>query len=369
MLFWVAFGTFGLTRKNHFLSAVLVGVALGASFLTKVHGPLYLAPLLAAVSLSRSPKEWGVLLLTSAVVVVSPYCLLPGLSISGQFSFLRMVAGHGPGWLEMILVALSSVALAIPVALRCAGEDRPVLAMIGRPDVPRWQARLAAVSTLLCVGMVLALASKRGAGAHHVLPFLPVATLFAAGLAEQSRSKEWAARALRRLRGMAVPLAGGAVVLAAVTCVDWLMPYSAAPPQLREAAREMEDILSRYPQHALSMGYGDNAAWRLASLRAALPPGSPLLIEPPSLMDYRAAGLAIPRRTIEALRAGDVPLWLIPKNSRPFSMKNLYDGGDLFGEEFRRVFGEEYTLIEEGRFFGVWIYRSRLTSGPADCPR
>jgi hypothetical protein len=45
---------------------------------------------------------------------------------------------------------------------------------------------------------------------------------------------------------------------------------------------------------------------------------------------------------------------VVPRIGRPFSKPNFYNGHDIFSDEFRKAFLENYTKREERRYFAVW---------------
>jgi hypothetical protein len=105
------------------------------------------------------------------------------------------------------------------------------------------------------------------------------------------------------------------------------------------------------------MGYSAN--YRPSFFRPELVfGGQPYWLDGASLMDWHWSGRPFPAAALAALRACAVEAWIIPAGAPPFVLPNAYPiPGDVFPDEFRRIFEERYRLETSGQWFDV--YRCR----------
>ena len=125
--------------------------------------------------------------------------------------------------------------------------------------------------------------------------------------------------------------------------------------------RYVDPLFAAHRGEPIALGYTGEQTYWLNLYRADLPLATRFVVDAGALMDMQAAGLELPPATLAALREGAVKLWLLPHEGKPFTLRNWYPdaphGGDLFGEEFRRVFAERYEKIEGTRYFDLWRFK------------
>ena len=118
--------------------------------------------------------------------------------------------------------------------------------------------------------------------------------------------------------------------------------------------------MANHPGSTIQMGYSDRNGFKLTFLRPLLvADGNPYWLDAGVLMDYDAAGMAMPAGTINALETCKTQVWILPARGAPFSMSNYYaTGRHIFSEEFRQVFFERYQFVQATRYYAIWTCRA-----------
>jgi hypothetical protein len=218
----------------------------------------------------------------------------------------------------------------------------------------------------LAVVGALAIASKPGAGPHHLYPLEPAMLIFLAPLA--LNLKGWADR-----RGHGTVLrASASVYLVGVLAFNFLPLaqnyYLILETPARSIAQDLREIAEHHPGARIVLGDGelvpgDWAARQAARGRLSEPlllfAGNPYLYDPMALFDMQESGLDIPPATINRLQDGSIDLWLFPKGCEPFKLANFYDlKVDTFPPSFREKFLANYRYQETSQFYDIWQFRS-----------
>ncbi len=360
MMFWAALSVLAMTVRPAAFRLALLGLAAGGMVLTKVHGVLYLAPAAVVVLAGASPAAWTIVPAVAAVVVGLPLLMYPQMDLANYPMWLWKGVRHGIDPELVPRVLGTAVFLAMPVLFgvqkylrSLSAEARGELVRTCRLPV------LAGAGALL--GVVL-LGVKAGAGFHHLMPFVPLGAYVTALAYSRLLADAKLDQPLVTEAAITAALVVPAAVIGLWACVALVIP-SATEQRNREAVAEIHAIVSRYPNEAMAMGYGEPYSYEQTYLRTELPFQGKLVVDPVALMDFRQIGLPVPEATLRALRDGAVRYWLVPHGDRPFHVQNYYTGDDLFGPELREVFVQNYRPIERGRFFDVWAYRAAPGAG------
>ncbi|MEQ8172104.1 MAG: hypothetical protein ABRQ38_24675 [Candidatus Eremiobacterota bacterium] len=77
------------------------------------------------------------------------------------------------------------------------------------------------------------------------------------------------------------------------------------------------------------------------------------MIEGPALF-----GRDIPEQILNKLKSGYINIWLIPRGSEPFEIRNWDNNKPLFNEEFKKIFYEHYKCKNQTEYFSIWIKKS-----------
>jgi hypothetical protein len=329
-----------VTDARWHLRVFVVGLAVGLGLSTKITAAVYLTPALAMLWFDEGWKP----LLAALVIGIAAFALpfTDAAIRAGDYVYwTRSALQHGLRWrsiptaFEWALVIAAVPALGLWSTVRGGG-------IYGRREAGR-------VALVACVLGTAVLAAKRGTGEHHFLPFVPVLVFLESGTVTASAAFLAATR-----RYLASSLVIGAAIGAAVKQVDWIAVVATGADV--GAVAEVRQMGHRY-DGPLAIGYSTN--YRLSFLRP-LPvfAGQPYQLDAVALMDLRLAGRPLPTAMLSSLSACRMNVWLIPRGGEPFALGSAYDARvPVFGPEFIALFKANYGIVEQGRYFDVWVCR------------
>jgi hypothetical protein len=321
-------------------AAVACGLAAGALSGIKLHGAIYALP---AWALLFERTRWrGVLLAMVAAwaALAAPFVLFPErISFTQMLFWIRMTSQHGLYLEDFERNILWGLFFALPAA-----PLLPALRKRVRPTSLFW---LALTLTLLLASFT---GSLKGAGRHHLIPWIPSLVAGFALLLRDTRS-------LRPALLKHVPAAAVISVLA----LSWsaFRHTSDVVRELtwypgREIIAELGKIQENYAGKRIEMGYGLD--YRLSWYRPLLVfKQGTYLLDGASLMDLQPRGLAVTPKTLEQIRSCEWPIWLFPAGSEPLTLHHLAPPNPpIFDEQTRAEFTKRYRFVESFRFFSVW---------------
>jgi hypothetical protein len=355
----VAFGLLCARRAPARLAWLGVAAALGFAVNLKIHSGLYFLPVLVLLAGRHGGRRTALAVAGGGLLVLAPFVLHPGISLRNYLAWVVVASGHGLDPSALPALVRHALFFALPLIV--------VLAAGGRLDPRRRQHRWLLTTYLLAnVGIVI-LAAKPGAGLVHLLPLATLGVVLAGdGLADLlARPVGWPRFS---------PLVVGAFAATAAAAVigGWVTEYRSvrqAYAQVAEAPairRDLESILAAYPDRTVGMGYGgEGANFRRTFLRPLLTfSGQPLLLDAIAVMDAEKAGLDLPAATFDALDAGRIQVWLVPRRAHPFEKSNWYaPHHTLFSPDFREHFERCYRLDRRTDFFDCWVWRGGGRTG------
>jgi hypothetical protein len=346
---------------------MLLGLLCGAAADLKIHGPVYL---LAPVYLwiARQPtdhlrKHWLAMLacLAGAAIIGVALPFAPSnVSAAGYLSYLQLALRHG---LDLDMFRRNCVFLLgmwAPILLFL----RPVAGATGAPPALRGFAW-----TLLgaeCV--VVVVASKPGAGMHHLLPFLTLhAYLLQSLYIEQRASSPGASRSVDTRATLAL----------AATILGMLWPTAQSYSRLLEFelrwpehVRQRDELLRFTAQFPHGMiGVAGEASYVLANFRPWITQQGTPQTDYGAFMDLRLSGLGDEPLRL-ALDLCRMPFVYMPRPGMPFTLMSRY-GGALFSDALRDEFTQRYSLVAVGNYFDVFACHQNTASadGHSDLPR
>lgn len=340
-------GILSLTFPGWGIRVGLLAFATALAFGSKVHGPVYLLPAWTMLWIDGGWKRFVGCAVMAMVLFLAVFCI-PGISLWGYLDWVREASHHSlqskmftrtVGW-EFVLGLPVLIYFVIPRKWKFWTADRE-LKTIG-------------ISILVGMVIVLAPASKEGAGYHHAWPFIPWIAWF---------TVRW----LHSLR--AIPVSPRVVRLARICLFAWIGllafhvwesanaigGYFRQCPRLAYVEQDIKDILRRYDGVPVQMGYGSDRGYSLTYFRPYVyARDTPCFVDAPSAMDFVAAGGSL-EPDLKAMLARKQDVWLIPKGDVPFSMKTWYMPRTLlFGESFEKAFRENYTKVDSSLFFDIY---------------
>lgn len=347
----VVFGLSGVSTPSLKAAATIVGVATGLAMNLKIHGAVYLLPVIALLLMRRPGRPDLMLAISCCVVVFAAPFLLMQISIVDYLQSLTVAPRHGLS-VSMLLKSLSyALLLLTPLIGILLMRPHRELA----PDT-----KILIGTFLITLIVVTAISSKRGAGPHHYLPALPTLVYICSLVLNGSGKLELLGRIRERgpARAGYLLLATSYMVIAAMAAQSQagIAATLARDSEFRAASHELSRILTTYAADSIQMGYTDRNGYKYTHLRPlVVARGHPYWLDAVALMDYDAAGMALPDATIAALESCVTEVWILPATGAPFSMTNYYaTGRNIFGDQFARAFSENYELVESTAHYAVW---------------
>ena len=338
--------------KNKTLMLVICAAAFGFIINLKVHGVIYLLPLLIVLQNRLTWKRLITLVLMTMVVIALPF-LLPQISFSNYILWIQTsvhMAANDPG---------STLRNFIPkiVAILVLGLIPYCLAVLRSISIRKFYLHNKKVLVALLFGVLAAAAigSKPGSGTNHLMPLIPLYCYLLMRLSQEkpvanvvaSTTLAWKRRMSGLVLGVLFLLVtlGGAhkeLTLLKMAAID-----NRAPIQ-----QELAEIEKSYVGKTIEVGYGEKGN-RITTdcIPALVFHGHPLLLEKVAFGDMLAVKIPLPTATIQALREGYVQVWLIPTGQEPFAW--------MQGGEFPQAFLENYRYERKTANFDVWVYKGK----------
>ncbi|MGD0322400.1 MAG: glycosyltransferase family 39 protein [Terriglobia bacterium] len=350
-----AVGLFACTLENLWVAPLLCGLALGAGFNLKATAIAYFLPYLGFLYQRNRVQALARTFVASAVTAVLPFALFRRISLLNYFECLRNSAREGLDWRDGIrtLEIGGFYVLPLVVLMACWFAS-------SRED---WRCALNrnkffVGGSVLASLLILVVASKPGAGPHHLLPFIPLVAFLLGKLETSHRVQAMWDRGMPRLAWSALVSFTLALLLYGACGARLVIEGSLSRNyEAKSVVDDLKNLEQRYPHCDILMGYGDtnittSVSYPLTFNRTELVfRNQPYLVDAPALMDMQEGGLPMPAATLEALRSGRRSLWLIPRGEVPFKDVNA------FPASFRQAFIENYVRRGQSSYFDLWFHR------------
>ena len=350
----VCFGLVCAVRAGPVVGAAGIAAALGYCLNLKIHAGLFFLPILALFYTRTGWRAVLGILAGGLLLAILPFLFHSQLSARNYFTWLMEATRHGLDAGTFLRTLQLALFLSLPTLffLLPGAKTRSVL---GRH-------RLFALSLLLTAAPVLIIAAKPGAGLSHLMPMIPLVLFFAARLLTETRHEVtgWDQIFTRPRLGLALSICLVALFAGGINeyrCVRLIQFQNANG---KEVVGDIQQILAAYPDHSIGMAYGgEGKGFQLTSFRPLLVfAGQPVLLDVIALMESEFAGRELPRETYEAMAAGQIGIWLVPKQRPPFEKRNWYPTqNQVFPADFRELFLANYGLRDQSRFFDLWFHR------------
>ncbi|MBU0742068.1 hypothetical protein KKG45_07610 [bacterium] len=347
----VCLGMYSAGSPRRVLAVAGSALGVGLAVNLKLHSLLYMLPVLTLLDEHHGWRATVAALGLGFVVVVAPFVLHDNISLLNYLSWLEISAHHGLELESLPHLLSRALFFAVPVLVPLSSGSWPA-------DRP-WMRRDLILVWIVGNLVVILLAMKPGAGQVHLLPIIPINMVFAARLwpAEGMRGLLFPDMRISWRLGAVMSFLIAAIVSGSVSGYRSARLASSLMEHSSEITAEIGEILATHPGRTISMGYGgDGQYFHWTNLRPLLIfAGQPLLLDAISIMDSRRAYREFSPATIDAIEAGVIDLWLVPRQQQPFSLPNWYPPHEeIFPEELRTRFAEHFRLEGRARFFDLW---------------
>ena len=112
-----------------------------------------------------------------------------------------------------------------------------------------------------------------------------------------------------------------------------------------EAGKDIRELMARYPEKSMQIGYGDGRqlGYPLTYLRPWLAfSGHPVTVSGPSTIERAFAGKPFPTLKINWIEACKTDFWLIDPKGKPFALDSFIADGRAFPKEVELSFQRHY---------------------------
>ncbi|MES9957584.1 MAG: hypothetical protein ABW086_11065 [Sedimenticola sp.] len=328
-------------------SAVVIGALAGIAAGFKVHAFLYITPIaLSLVLLSENEHQRGKILLigigSSTLLFLAPF-LDPNVSLTAYLDYLLNASKHG----LVYPLFLSNMKLAVIIT------TPGLILLIVRRITLSDQIEAITLPFVISVFVTAVVSSKAGSGPHHLIPFIPISIILSLYLVSKFHNHALVGPAMFAAVALSMSSYGMKEANAVVKRATYAYSIN---PTITEKVYELRKIHSEYPK--AEMGIGGIKENEDTFLRVELVlQGGNATVEFGPWMDLHFSG--IPKKRLDPLTVDcKVPQWIIPKESDPFSLPNVFmkagSKEKLVTNEFLASFASNYRQAYKGSFYDVW---------------
>ncbi len=318
----------GQNLKNKVFLSIILGAFAGAASALKIQGFVYVFAVYIAITFSKFISIQSIILFSFFSLLSFLTFFIPqNISINAYFYYLKSSSIHGLSLRIWIDNAIYLLFLLLPFFFYY------------------YKAKLEKVQIInlfLIFGIELfvsILGSKPGAGAHHLLPFIPTNAIIFRKLLSNENSVN---------KQLVNILYFSLIIPSFVAALSLVLPMINGWDKFDRAKNEVIYFESKYP--GIIMGLADDSTYSYTFLRVIL---ANTQIDYPAFMDLQYSGIGdyafakhFRNRRIESV--------LIPNGGIPFSMNNPYTSKPLFSDSVRQVFSENYICVKIGEYFTVY---------------
>jgi hypothetical protein len=335
---------------------ILLGLSLGIAVNLKINSFLYFLPAMALAL----PRKWSIPGIITGLVITSGAALLPfvlfhNISPANYRALLKLGSERGFGIPTCLQVLQRFLFFILPIALafaygrtRDGGEFRQFFA--------RQRFYLAALLVAFC--FILPVASLRGSGRYHLMPFVPIIALVMADLP----AFEWDFASPAHKCALAIVMIGctwlGTCLVAGTTgFYQTLAPALSGNARAKACEEDLSQIVHDHPGDVVLAGVGSEDTYTDTFSRFVLADaGMPTGVDPSVLMDFDNTGhgqldFQALISGIEGEENGKPILFVIPKDSVPFSM---YSYQHIYPDDFREAFAAGYARVATTGGFDIY---------------
>jgi hypothetical protein len=325
-------------------ATVALGLITGMLIDLKITGVLYALPAFALLIGESRIRMVLLAALVSACVAVVPFLAYSNVSLANYLHWLSVSAANGLVFLTFKRNAEWAVFLMLPLV--------PALMWSTANRRERWLGG----ALIAGIAMTVIAASKPGAGAYHLLPFVPV-VLYSAAVTWGCANSNISGNRHMRLAVLAFIVTVG--VIATLQTAYFI--FAATQTRGMSLASDLNDFVQAHPDRRIEMGYAaENESFAYVRPILVFHEGA-YLVDAPAIQEFQMSGLDLPAATVQAIESCAIDLWLFPRDGTPFSVRNRYPSTGhvpVFPERFRTAFGRSYHPITSTKYFEVWGCRA-----------
>ncbi|CAA7621649.1 glycosyltransferase family 39 protein [Magnetospirillum sp. UT-4] len=345
-------------RGGGWKASALLGLCAGAAIGFKVTAPVFILPV-ALFHLAGDPVRRILVSGAAALLVAALPFAHPSVPFQEYLAMMAPMAGKENTWFAFSKLALKfGFYLAIPLA---------AWLLAGRQAwrTAGWRLWLYLGTYSAMVVLMLAPATKPGAGHYYYLPFVaPMVDLSLRALAAAGAARRRTAAALAAAAALCLGLAWQQE-RRFFKALDW--------DEARAATADIRQIMADFPGKRIQMGLGgvtvgDPLNVRLYAYRSLLAAaGHPYTLDLNTVMELGWLRIPMPEETYRRLETCHTDLWLLPHGEPPFTLNGYYYE-PAFNKRFQTTFRAHHDRVAEYRIFDVWACHTDARS-PAPAPR
>ncbi|MEC4851707.1 MAG: hypothetical protein SAJ12_11890, partial [Jaaginema sp. PMC 1079.18] len=345
-----------IVKKQHrpWVTVITVGLGIAIAINLKITAILYFIPILYLVYLQLNLQAIAAILGVSLIFSLLPFGL-PTISWHNYLELLQLTRQHGISWSFFCQNLMMVTVLFLPM----------MIASFHLHQIPSdrgkhfWHKHRFYFYSLAIASLGTAIiAAKPGAGPHHLLPYLPLICDLTLRIMAQltSSPKTLPLRQANLLLLLEIILIVFLLLKGLTNGIIWL---ESTQGRGEKVIRDLQEILTRYPQQTLQMGYGENNNYSSTFYRFILVfQDRPYLFDAMAVMDFQFANQPLSDRTLEYIATCQTEIWLIPQGDSPFLQPNYYPPSALlFSDSFRETFQNTYQKVDRSQFFDIWQCR------------
>jgi hypothetical protein len=345
-----------LIIKSPSWGLLAIGLLAGIATTFKFTGFLFFIP--AAFLLlvqGHSLRQLWVAIFAGLAVALAPYAL-SSFSLANHLAYVQSLASQSLSaglFHRNLAYSLFSI---LPIAWLWTGMSK------GTSSKNHYGLMILVV--ILTEFLVCVLASKPGAGPHHLLPGLPIKLWL---IHELTRSQE--VKEHRSLRFLGLVLWSMSLYYIAYGYPKFLKNYFVSVDYLEsqyKARKEFHSLLKKFPNSYVGVTDSQHANYSLSFFRPyAFGQDYADRLDPVAFMEVSFTTNVDDRRFVSKIESCSYPFIILASSGQPFTLLNFYTNKPLFSDDLRRIFAREYRLIEKGTYFNIFECIKKL---PTDKP-
>lgn len=324
---------------------VSTGTLAGLATTFKFTGFLFFIPIAIYFLLTgQTFRQLGLAIFAGITIAVLPYAF-SNFSLVNHFSYIQSLATQtlSNGLLQRNLAyALFST---LPIvwlwfALPSKLNSKKVLGLV-------------ISSVILTECAVSFVASKPGAGPHHLLPGLPIKLWL---INELTRSKDQMRQQAARFLGLV--MWSMSLYYAAYGYPKFLKNYFISIDYVQDqfkAKKELLNLLKKYPNAYMGVSDSKHENYALSFLRPyAFTQDYSDKLDPVSFMEISFTKGTDDRLFVSKIKNCSYASVILPARGQAFSLLNFYTNKPLYSDALREIFALNYRLIEKGNYFNIY---------------